>query len=75
MCDVLLNDCEELYRDAVLYMLNNTCRSTTVEDHARSQLTPCAGIFQCNTLQLLHKNRKIWIATSNAKRSDLFTTP
>ena len=62
VCSVLVQQaCEELYKDVTLHTLRNTCKSSTFVDHARSLFIPCGGMFDCNTLQTLHKNRRIWI--------------
>lgn len=62
VCEILNEqDCEELYKDVILYTLKNTCKSSTLSDHIKAALLPCSGLFDCNTLQTLHKNRKIWI--------------
>jgi hypothetical protein len=62
VCDMLnKQDCENLYKDVILHTLQNTCKSFTLSDHIRSAFMPCSGLFDCNTLQTLHKNRNIWI--------------
>ena len=45
----------------IVYTLKNTCKSSTLSDHIKAALLPCSGLFDCNILQTLHKNRKIWI--------------
>ena len=62
VCDVLVKqDCEDLYKNVILHTLQNTCKSYTLSEHIRSAFMPCGGMFDCNTLQTLHENRKIWI--------------
>ena len=62
VCDILNEeDCEELYKDVMLHTLKTTCKSSTLSDHIKSAFLPCSGLFDCNTLQTLHRNRKIWI--------------
>ena len=62
VCSVLVQQaCEELYKDVILHTLRNTCKSFTFADHVQSLFIPCGGMFDCNTLQTLHKNRRIWI--------------
>ena len=62
VCDVLHKQaCEVLYKDVILQTLQSTCKSYTWSDHIISAFMPCSGLFDCNTLQILHENRNIWI--------------
>ena len=54
VCGVLSEtDCEDLYIEAVSYVLQNMCNST-ITGHAMSLFSACHGLFDCKTLQTLH---------------------
>ena len=62
VCHVLSKtDCQDFYLDVIDHTLLYTCYSSTFTDHVKSLLSPCNGMFQCDTLREIHRNRDIWI--------------